>query len=122
LIWQHKDAMVGRLAEWFRELDHEPEERVLLGAAGVTMTFALKVARLEVARIVKAAGGHPPWLANEPPGRGGCKSGRRISFVEQDGSVTTYPSFAEAARRQGKIPIGLREWMTRHGNKSCKRI
>ena len=63
---------------------------------------AEKLARLRVAQIVAWAGGHPPWLLNDPQNVKQAQRRRRaVARVWPDGRIEQHESISAASRAAG---------------------
>jgi hypothetical protein len=120
-MYENRDRLPeSRLVRWFRELEGEPVEVPLLGRnVALDQETAASLVRFMVSETNRLATGDPKqqadFLYNEshPGGRG---RGRQITRIDADGSVTTWPSVAAAAKALGMVPKCVRERLQGRSN------
>ena len=115
-VWQRRNELPGRLAEWFKSLSEaglQPVERVLIGRAGVHEKCARAIAKCRLEQIAAMAGcpagTWPDFIAMDKP----ANIGKKGVPVYADGVV--YPSRAAAARAAGITRRAVWERMHRVG-------
>jgi hypothetical protein len=113
-IYENRDRLPeSRLVHWFRELEGEPLEVPVLGkSVALDQKTAESLVRFLVRETNRMATGNPDeqadFLCNEDhPGGRGC--GRPVTRIDADGSVTTWPSVAAAAKALGLARKGVWE-------------
>jgi len=113
-IYENRDRLPeSRLVRWFRELEEEPREVPLLGSSvPLDQKTAESLVRFLVRETNRLSTGDPnqqaDFLCNEihPGGRG---KGRKVTRIDADGSVTTWPSVRAAAKALGVARKGVWE-------------
>ncbi len=94
VVWQYRGKLPSKLAAWFRTLDHEPAEQIVLGAAiGLHSATARTVTNMLRNWF--------PAAIREPRIVGGHGRGRPVSHVGPDGSIRSWRSRQEAADAAG---------------------
>ena len=86
LIWDFRSELPGEVASWLRTLDKPPKEITLLGSVGLHIKVAQNAARVMMG-----------WFPN-------CirrKTYKHLVAQVVDGSLTIWPSIADAARHLG---------------------
>jgi len=114
-IYEHRDRLPqSPLVRWFGELgDQEPLEVLVLGkSVALDQKTAVALTRFLIRETNRLATGDPDqqadFLTNEsnPGGRG---RGRTVTRIDANGSVTTWPSVAAAAKALNVVPKCVRE-------------
>ena len=93
-IWRYRDRLTSELAAWFRTLEREPAEQIVLGASVPLDARTASMARDMMTNWFPAA-------IREPRIVGGYGKVRAISHVGPDGRVRAWRSRQEAAEAAG---------------------
>lgn len=99
--WNHRAALPGRLAAWFRTLRQKPIEKVLLGkATALSEKEARAIAKARIQQINRAATNEwAAFLMNERPINCG-RRGRPCALLIGN-QVEVFPSVTKAAVAEG---------------------
>ncbi len=107
-LWDHRDEIGTRLAQWFRELSSAgvlPQEMTILGrAVALPQRTARLLAAFWLEEIARKAGSFPEFpdfILNERVNRGGRGKGRPVVHIDSDGKLTRFESLSAAGRVLG---------------------